>query len=263
MITVKSERQQNILFIGMCCLAYFTSYMTRINYGAAIAEIIYSLGITKTQASMAVTGSFITYGAGQILNGIVGDHIRPRTMIFYGLFISSICNITMSALSNVYIMTVVWCINGFAQSMMWPPMVRIMAENLSSANYKKACMAVSTSSSVATITIYLLAPLCITLSGWRLIFLISASCGLVVGVLWLVVINKLLPAPVSKTTGKVTTEEANVRSETFSSLFIKSGLIQIAVIIILMGILRDGITTWMPSFIDDTYHFGTSISILS
>ena len=137
MIKGKNEKQQIFLFISLCCLAYFTSYLTRTNYGAAIAEIIYSMGITKTQASMAVTGSFITYGAGQVLNGIIGDHIKPRTMIFSGLFIASACNILMSALSNVYIMTAVWCINGFAQSMMWPPLARIMAENLSPDNYKR------------------------------------------------------------------------------------------------------------------------------
>lgn len=261
MIKEKTEKQQNILFVSMCCLAYFTSYITRINYGAAIAEIVHSLGITKTLASMAVTGSFITYGTGQILNGIIGDHIKPRAMIFLGLIIASVCNIAMSALSNVYIMTAVWCINGFAQSMMWPPMARILAENLTAENYKKACVAVSTSSSAATIAIYLIVPLCITLSGWRSVFLISASWGFIVAIIWLLSIDSLIPTRVTDDQEETVYPAAPAVS--FKTLLLGSGLLPIAVIIFLQGILRDGITTWMPSYINDIYSLGTSISILS
>jgi OPA family glycerol-3-phosphate transporter-like MFS transporter len=33
--------------------------------------------------------------------------------------------------------------------------------------------------------------------------------------------------------------------------------------IIIQGMIRDGVTSWMPTFINDTYNLGTSISILS
>ena len=33
--------------------------------------------------------------------------------------------------------------------------------------------------------------------------------------------------------------------------------------IIIQGMIRDGVTTWMPTFIGETYNLGTSISILS
>ncbi len=54
-------------FSILCCLVYFVSYITRINYQASISAIITDLGITKDLASIAVTGSFITYGLGQII----------------------------------------------------------------------------------------------------------------------------------------------------------------------------------------------------
>lgn len=256
-----NKDRKTLLFSSLCCLVYFSSYMTRINYGAAIAEIVLSLGISKASASMAVTGSFITYGIGQIFSGIIGDRIKPRTMIFLGLCVTSLCNIIMSSLSNVYIMTVIWCINGFAQSMLWPPLTRVMSENLSPDKYQKTCVAVSTSASVATITIYLLVPLCITLSGWRSVFLFSAACGLAVGFIWLVSINSLTSS------NHVINEDMSMKplapAMNFRTLFFHSGLNYIIVTILLQGILRDGITTWMPSYINDVYHFGTSISILN
>jgi len=256
-----NKDRKTILFSGLCCLVYFSSYITRINYGAAIAEIILSLGISKALASMAVTGSFITYGIGQIVSGIIGDHIKPRTMIFLGLFVTSVCNIAMSVLSNVYIMTVIWCINGFAQSMLWPPLTRVMSENLSPDKYQKTCVAVSASSSAATIAIYLIVPLCITLSGWRSVFLLSAACGLAVGFIWLISVNSLTSSDYDINDDM--NMESHAASINFRTLLFHSGLFPIMLIILLQGILRDGITTWMPSYINDIYHFGTSISILS
>jgi OPA family glycerol-3-phosphate transporter-like MFS transporter len=40
-------------------------------------------------------------------------------------------------------------------------------------------------------------------------------------------------------------------------------VIGVMVAIVLQGMLRDGIGTWMPSYIDNTYHLGTAISILT
>ncbi len=256
----KKLQNKNVLFCSMCCLVYFSSYVTRINYVAAISEIIVSLGITKSLASMAVTGSFITYGIGQVFSGIIGDRVKPRTMIFVGLLITSICNIIMATLSNVYAMTVVWCINGLAQSMLWPPLTRIMSENLSPSGYEKTCVAVSASASVATISIYLIVPLFITFSGWRFIFLFSAIWGIVVGILWLFTINTLTP---SSNIADEIVLKPNASSLNYNTKIFKFVFILILIIAMFQGILRDGITTWMPSYLNDVYHFGTSISILS
>lgn len=259
-LEINNDRR-SVLFSRLCCLIYFTSYITRINYGAAIAEIALSLDISKASAGMVITGSFITYSIGQIVSGIIGDRIKPRTMIFLGLLVTSVCNITMSVLSNVYIMTVIWCINGFAQSMLWPPLIRIMSENLSPDQYQKTCVAVSASSSVASIVIYLIVPLCITLSGWRTVFLLSSACGFVVSFIWIMSINGLTSS--SQNINDVVNIKPNTSSMSFRTLFFTLGLFPIMLIILLQGILRDGITTWMPSYINETYHFGTSISILS
>ena len=74
---------------------YFISYITRINYGAVIVEMVRSTGFSKSELSLAVTASFFTYGLGQIICGWLGDRFQPRTMIFMGLVITSCINISM------------------------------------------------------------------------------------------------------------------------------------------------------------------------
>ena len=56
----------------LCPLIYFASYLTRKNYSVVLSEIIISEGISNADASLAVTLSLISYGAGQIISGILG-----------------------------------------------------------------------------------------------------------------------------------------------------------------------------------------------
>ena len=64
------------------------SYITRINYGAVISEMVDQTGLSRAVLSMALTGSFITYGTGQIISGICGDKFSPKKLVFYGLSLS-------------------------------------------------------------------------------------------------------------------------------------------------------------------------------
>lgn len=57
-----TERRDVNRLIFLCTATYFISYITRINYGAIIAEIAKQTGITNTLLSLALSGQFITYG---------------------------------------------------------------------------------------------------------------------------------------------------------------------------------------------------------
>ena len=76
---IKNRAPEKLLVL--CCLVYFASYVTRLDYAAVLVEIVQDLQIPKTTASIAVTGSFVTYGLGMILFGFTGDRIQPRILI--------------------------------------------------------------------------------------------------------------------------------------------------------------------------------------
>ena len=77
---------QKITYLFM--ITYMVSYITRINYGAIISEMVASTGISKSMLSLALTGSFATYGIGQIISGICGDRFHPKKLLSYGLIAS-------------------------------------------------------------------------------------------------------------------------------------------------------------------------------
>ena len=235
-------------------VTYMISYITRINYGAIISEMVSATGFTKAQLSMAMTGSFITYGIGQIISGICGDKFSPKKLVTLGLIITVLMNLLIPICKNPYQMLGVWCINGFAQSFMWPPLVRLMSALLSDEDYKKASAKVTWGSNIGTIAVYLISPLLISLFGWKSVFIFSAICGAVMIFIW----NRY-----SYETGATATKTEVSRNNTGkSSLF---GIVMIGVMaaIILQGMLRDGVTTWMPSYISETYNMSNAASILT
>ena len=150
----KSVNKYAILFM----FTYFVSYLTRINFAAIIAEIEKADGISNTILGLAVSGSSIFYGAGQLLSGYMGDRFQPKKLIGYGLILTTITNCLIPLAPTPYLMIVIWCINGLIQAFMWPPLVRLMGSLFNRDDYSRACVIVSWGSSMGTILIYLISP---------------------------------------------------------------------------------------------------------
>ena len=87
------DKKSYRLFSLLMAVTYTVSYLTRNNLGAVLVDMIATLGWTKASTSIILTGSFITYGAGQILSGIIGDKVQPKWLIFSGLSVSVLMNL--------------------------------------------------------------------------------------------------------------------------------------------------------------------------
>ena len=259
---MKSKASKYVLLFT---ITYFVSYITRINYGAIISEMERDTQISRSLLSMALTGSFITYGAGQIVSGICGDKFSPKKLVTCGLSASVLMNILIPLCTSPFQMLAVWCCNGFAQAFMWPPMLKLMTALLTEDEYKKGIAKVSMGSSAGTIVVYLCSPLLISFWGWKSVFLFSAAFGILMIVLWskychdVSAEDSVVHAP--KTADDSTTENGSGQS-VFKVLF-SPVLICVMLAIVLQGMLRDGVTTWMPSFISETYNLSNRIGILT
>ena len=254
-VAEKLSDKKKIRMLGFLLMAaYFASYLTRINYGAVIAEIVAAEGIKKSAASLALTGSAVTYGLGQLLSGYLGDIINPKRLVLCGLIVSATVNILIPACNTVYPMIILWSINGLAQAFMWPPMVRIMTVLLNSADYHRVCIRVSWGGSFGTVAVYLFSPLLIKLGGWKCVFIVSFAIAALMIIIWGLFCPNITES-LSETAYK---GKENPTKFKFSGF-----LIIIMVVIALEGMLRDGITTWMPSYISESFGLGSGISILT
>lgn len=244
------------LLIALCCGVYFTSYISRINYGAVISEVVQSWQISVSQAGLVATLSFLSYGVGQLIAGALGDKFSPRYMITAGLCVTATCNLGVALSGNIYSVAVIWFINGGAQAMLWPPLVRVMTENLSGEDYHRGCTCVTMAASVATIFIYLISPVFIGLFGWKSVFVFSSVLCVLAAVLWCIKTGSLTP---KKAELPVQKPQAKKPINIFTLL---PTLWPVLIVIMLQGLLRDGITTWMPTFMQQNLNMGVGVSIL-
>ena len=238
---------------------YFSSYVTRINFAAVIQEVVTDTGFEKSALSVILVCMSVSYGIGQVINGRIGDKIKPQNLIFIGLITATTINLVFPIFSgSIPLMCVLWAVNGFAQSMMWPPIVKIMVNTMDEATYGSASVIVSLGSSIGTVAVYLVSPLIITLLSWQFVLLFSAAIGLFSVLLWAFIKDRVYDEKAVILANKKSAPTAKL-------IFPKTAifpLIFIALSVICQGMLRDGVSNWMPSLLSDTFEMGNSASIL-
>lgn len=264
---IENEKKFREMLVWLCVISYFVSYITRVNYNSVLLEIEKEAGFDKVSAALALTGSSITYGVGQLISGWMGDRISPKLMVFMGLLLSAAMNLAVPIFTYPAFVLCFWCVNGFAQALIWPPLVRLMSTYLDEDQYKKSCVQVTCGSSVGTIAVYLLAPLCISIGSWRSLFFLCAVTALLFSVIWFMGVGaaekRLRKFGANHTSGLPAGGENPQNKERGRSHtpFLLIGMIMVAIVV--QGILRDGVTTWMPSYLSDTFHLGSAVSVLS
>ncbi len=250
-----NKKRSYSFYVLLFSVTYFVSYITRINYGAIITEIESATSLSKSALSMAVTGSFITYGAGQIVSGFFGDRVSPKKLVGAGLAVTALMNLLVPLTTSPYQMTALWCVNGFAQAFMWPPIVKLMTMAFNDDEYKSASVKVSWGSSFGTMAVYLVAPLLISLFSWKAVFVFSAVFAVIMLLVWFKLCDI---SEKSRDIPAVKKEKGSSLKILFSPL-----MLSVMVAIILQGMLRDGVTTWMPSYIAETYNLNSAVAILT
>ena len=246
-------------------LLYCASYVTRINYAASLQAIITATGFPKADLAAIAVCMSITYGLGQIINGFIGDRVNPKNLLLCGLLISSGINLlfpfaALLPAAVVPTLSVLWAINGFAQAMMWPPIMKIMVATMDNATYNYSVVRVSWGSSIGTILVYLIAPLIISLSNWRWVFIGCAIFGFCVAILWCLLKSHVpyeaMTLPVTRDTDAEPHQRMRFpKNAIFPLLFIGSA-------IVFQGMLRDGVTNWMPTYLSEVFRFNDAQSIL-
>jgi OPA family glycerol-3-phosphate transporter-like MFS transporter len=120
-------------------------------------------------------------------------------------------------------------------------------------NYRRCSIRVSWGSSFGTMALYLISPVLISIASWKAVFLFSAVCGVLMALVWIKASPRVEMVP-----RKVIRKNSSAASIIFTPL-----MLSVMVSIVLMGALRDGVTTWMPTYIGETYNLGAAVATLT
>lgn len=262
-----------VLFVAACWIAYSFSYIGRLNFSASMAEMTNSGVLLKSEAGAVTTGFFICYGLGQFLSGWLGDKVSPRYLVFTGLGCSSLINFAISFGPSVGVMTALWSANGLAQALLWAPICRIVSDRVQTGHRQKACTALATTMAGGTLFAYILSALLISANGWKASFICGSVCTMLAAFVWIIITTKVekdtekngiieeVPVRIDEESGEAVPHD-EIPSN-FIKLLAVSGLMTLAVASGVQGILKDCMSTWVPTFISDMFEMNSVVSILT
>lgn len=257
------EGRQTRLLFGLCWLAYVTTYLGRLNYAACLVEISRTQVWDKGEAGLVATAFFTAYGLGQLVNGCIGDRLAPRYMVACGLGCSGIINFLFPMMFHPAAAALLWGINGFVQSMVWSPLIRLLSEWLPAEKRLNACVNMNGTVPVGTFLVYGMSSVLVFLGSWKWVFRVSGTLLIVMAAVFLVGIGRLdgQVQPVQESGPRL--EQTGTEHIPFGKLALLSAIPLSFVGVLMQGMLKDGVTTWIPTFLEEQFHISSAGAILS
>ncbi len=267
----KTGMKKSFLLIWLCWLAYMCSYLGKVNYSANITQIESFYKVSHAEAGMVSTFFFFAYGAGQIFNGIFCGKYNIKYVVFGGLMCSSLVNFLIAITNNFTLIKFFWFLNGASLSVLWPCMIGLLGKTLKKEDMASASAVMGTTVAIGTLIIYGLSAIFALFDGFRFAFLTPAIVNPCVAFLWLFSFDKLtknkegetddsLDISIEETPkqgGQVCVEQ---KKKMPKDLLIM--IIVMCVFAVATNLVADGLTTWVPSILKETYHLPDSLSIL-
>ena len=256
--------QRTTWLLFLCWLIYTVSLLGKVNYAANITQIESFYKVSHADAGMASTFYFFAYGIGQVVNGILCKKYNLKYVIFGGLFISGLMNFLVAFLGNFAFIKYAWLINGFALSVLWPCLIRLLSETMPKKEMVRASVAMGTSTAAGTVIIYSASALFVAIADFTWAFYMAAIALPLVGAAWLVFYNRLA-VKVEDDEEEDTTPIRPSEKPQKGAKMPKELLVVICLLCfvsVATNLIKDGLTTWVPSILKESFALDASFSIL-
>lgn len=232
---------------------YLFFYNGRQNINLIMTQMAEDFESTTSAIGVISSSLFWCYAFGQLVNGRLGAYFGYKKFMIIGIVMSTIMNVLISFQSSILVISILWGLNGYFQSMVWSNGIGVLNKWWTKEKRGFATGIATAFSGVAQVVTYLSVSLCIGLFpelGWRagfrfpiipILFLLIPFC----------VLFKEKPEDVGL---KPIIEEKNKKTENknffypYKKLFSKPKMILFCIISAIAGIGRYGLLTWIPTY---------------
>ena len=244
-----SDKARMALFIGtLCSISYFAVYIARNALSAVTPQMLES-GFTEAYIGKISSIYFIVYAIGQLINGFVGEKIKARYMISFGLILAGICSFIFPMIADKqYGAVAVYGMTGFFLAMIYGPMTKVVAENVDPIYAPRCSIGYELASFLGSPSAGLLA----VFLPWQGVFISSSAVLLFMGVMAFFVFLMF------ERKGIISYGQysgASKGSAKIKVLF-KHQIVKFCLIAILTGVVRTSVVFWLPTYL--TQYLGIS-----
>lgn len=266
----KRDNTRQVLLIVVCWLVYTASYLGKYCYSCNLNGIMEHYGVSHADAGLVSTMFFFAYGAGQIINGILCRKYNARFIITFSLLVSAGINLAVFFLPPFFALKYLWLLNGFSLSFLWSVISTVLSKCLSDENLKKAVVIMSISTPAGTFLAYLLGALFTKINFFNLSFFVGTVALSAIGVVWFFSYGKLTSGKtygksgeIADKNGETATAEVLHTDENYSAEKRNAmvTLVFLGVFAVINNLVKDGLSTWMPSVLKEKYELSESGSI--
>jgi len=256
-MTKNSKRTQTAVIL-LCWAAYTAAYIGRLNFNAYIEPIRDQLGASKTELGLVSSFFFFSYGAGQLIHGILSRKYNTRWSVAAALFGSAAVNVAMAVCPGVAAMKYIWLLNGAFQSILWSSLIKTLSDRLSDDMLPKAIVVMSTTAALGTFLAYgMSALLAAGGAAYRWVFYLPAVLLTVIGAVWFLLLKK---ADTALQSSEAAYAPAPKKRPKLTPVFVTMAFLTMFAAIA-NGFIKDGVTTWTPSILKENYGMPESLSI--
>lgn len=240
------EKTEKGLF-ALCYLAYTSIYIARLNL-TAVSPYLQGLNLlTESQLGQISSVFLIVYAFGRLFNGALCDNLQPRHVILAGCATIGLSNLILATLPNFPIFCLLWGINGYAQSMLWGPVLRTVCAKVSSRKKTTAVSILGSSICVGNVFGLVASFWAIDSFGIRYAFLLPGTLSLVIAI----AIFLLFRCDIEQ-------GEDPKHGLPQIAILHQPSIRQMIVPAMLHGVLKDNLNVWVALFFASVYQIDTS-----
>ena len=252
---IKALKKKHWKLVILSGILYFVCQICRTDLSACMVDLLPDLGIAKDAMGLAITAGYIAYAVGMSINSLLTDRTNPRLMICAAMFCCAATHLGIRLLPYLPVMIVLWCVNGYAQSAVWPSRVRLTADNLPAEQQESALRIVSLFQHAGSLSCFLIVPAELALGGWRTAMSVTAAACLTLGFVWFLMRDLR--------TASQTTQMQKKRAAKLNWQFFRRGrLFYFMGVACLTGMIRDGLTSWAPVYFSEEFSLNATLSLI-
>lgn len=255
-INLRPEARKAIMIGSLCSLSYLAVYIAR-NILGTVSPQIEAEGIFAKEIIGTLSSIYFTcYACGQLVNGLIGDRVKAKYMIGFGLAFAGICNYLFQLLSDsVTSVYIVYGATGFFLSMIYAPMTKVVAENTEPI-YATRC---SLGYTFASFFGSPLAGVLAAILAWRGVFTASSITLLVMSAACFIAFfffERKGIVQYGKYKPQKTAGGSGIK------VLIKHRIIKFTLISVLTGIVRTTVVFWLTTYISEYLGFSSETAAL-
>ena len=250
---------RNAIFLGsMCSIAYLAVYIAKYILSQITPQITAAGALDKDQIGTLSSLYFIVYATGQLINGIIGDKIKAKYMISFGLAFGGTCLFIFSeTIANFTTAKIAYASMGFFLAMIYAPLSKLVAENTEPIYTTRCSLGYTFASLLGSPAAGVLA----MFLTWNWVLRVGSGILIGMGAICFLVLSLFERKKIIQYGKYPRAKKSETQSGGIKTL-IEHSIIRFSLISIINGVVRTTVVFWMPTYFNEYLGFAPNTATL-